>query len=546
MRKIHLAPISVALLTLIALALRFWRLGDMPLFADEAYYLLWAGRLAPAYFDHPAGVALLLRLSTALGDSEFDVRWLNALLSAACVPLSYAAGRRYVNLSGGLIAAAAVALAPVYVLTSRVVYPDALQYAFLLLNLLVLARVLTGRAGLRYWALFGITLALLTNVKLSGVFYLAALAVYVLLWRRELLREPGLWLAGAVALAGVTPLLGWNLAHGWAGVRWALYQGQGFGFAPIGLLARLAHAVSYHTVPAVLLASAAIAAHLANLRRGRGRESPQATASSVSEPKQGQVAAIQTKPARQETTSGSEPKRRHVAAIQAEPVRQAIMSAATLLALAAVFLLVPVLFSAADNPRNLGIGLLPLWPLAGLLFSGRRDLGRAAITFGLLAWLAIAGAGSAAALLGPTALPHSPAASAIRGDAAGWPVFAREFAPPEDSLIYAVDYSIAGQVSYYTGRSVYSSGGQFRIWGIPEATDLTVLSQGYIPPEVITGRLRSDFARVEGPLMWEYTDGALHKTVFIWQANGRTAPMAQVVEDLDYIALAREINKTLR
>ena len=34
-------------LILAALALRLWRLGAMPLFSDEAYYLLWVDRLAP-------------------------------------------------------------------------------------------------------------------------------------------------------------------------------------------------------------------------------------------------------------------------------------------------------------------------------------------------------------------------------------------------------------------------------------------------------------------------------------------------------------------
>lgn len=506
MRPSYRNSILVALLTLAALALRFWRLGDMPLFADEAYYLLWADRLAPAYFDHPAGIAILLRLSTVLGGSgEFGVRWLNAVLSALCVPLSYAVGRRYVNRAGGLIAAAAVALAPVYVLTGRVVYPDALQCTFLLLNLLALAQVLSARAGLRHWAWFGITLALLMNVRLSAAFYVAALALFVLLWRRDLLRQWGFWLTAAIALAGVTPLLGWNLVHGWAGVRWALDQGQGFGFAAAGLSARVTHAGSYHTVPAVLLAGTAAVAYLVR-----------------------------------------EPKRRRGAAIQTGPARQAAAAEVTFLALAAVFLLAPVLFSAADNPRNLGIGLLPLWPLAGLLFTDRRNLGWAALAVGLLAWLGVAGTGSAAALLGPTALPHSPAASAIRADAAGWREFARDFRTPETTLIYTVDYSIAGQVSYYTGRPVYSSGGQFRIWGIPEAADLTVLSQGYIPPEVITERLRADFARVEGPRVWEYTKGTLHKAVFIWQAAKRTAPMAQVVEDLDYFSLARETGNALR
>ncbi len=522
-RNIHRAPILVALLTLSALVLRFWRLGDMPLFADEAYYLLWAGRHAPAYFDHPAGVALLLRLSTLPGNSEFGVRWLNALLSTACVPLSYALGLRYVNQAGGIIAAAAVALAPATLLTGRVVYPDALLVTFLLLNLLALTPMLAGRARLQHWAWFGITLAWLLNVKLNAIFYAIALALFVLLWRRELLRQPGLWLAAGIALVGVSPLLSWNLGHDWAGVRWAFFQGQGFGFAPARLITRLAHAVSYHTAPAVLLAGTAVAAYLAHRRRPKGTWT-------------------HGKATQQAATSAPEPERRRSVAIQ----NRAATSGLDLLALAAVLLLAPVLLSAADNPRNLGVGLLLLWPLAGLLCSPRRNLGRTVLAVGLLAWLAVTGVGSAAALLGPTNLPHSPAAIEIRADAAGWPAFARDAALPGDSLLYAVDYSIAGQVSYYTGRPVYSSGGQFRIWGIPEAADLTVLSQGYIPPEMITERLRSDFARVNGPRMWEYREGTLRKTVFIWQVEGRRAPLAQVIEDLDYLSLAREASRMLR
>ena len=109
-------------LTLAALALRFWRLGAMPLFGDEAYYLLWADRLAPAYLDHPAGIAFLMKLSTTLlGRNELGVRWLNALLSTACVPLAYAVGRRYVSTLGGLFSRpSAVAFGPVYLITGRV------------------------------------------------------------------------------------------------------------------------------------------------------------------------------------------------------------------------------------------------------------------------------------------------------------------------------------------------------------------------------------------------------------------------------------------
>ena len=38
----------------------------IPLFPDEAYYWEWSRRLAPGYFDHPAGIALLIRFGGVL------------------------------------------------------------------------------------------------------------------------------------------------------------------------------------------------------------------------------------------------------------------------------------------------------------------------------------------------------------------------------------------------------------------------------------------------------------------------------------------------
>ena len=54
----------------------------LPLSADEAYYWLWSRYLAWGYYDHPPGVAFLIRLGTSLfGDTEFGVRASGLLLS---------------------------------------------------------------------------------------------------------------------------------------------------------------------------------------------------------------------------------------------------------------------------------------------------------------------------------------------------------------------------------------------------------------------------------------------------------------------------------
>ena len=540
MRSTRLHVTILAALTLAALALRFWRLGATPLFGDEAYYLLWADRLAPAYFDHPAGIAFLLKLSTLLGGrSELGVRWLNALLSTACVPLAYAVGRRYVSGSGGLIAAAAVAFGPVYVITGRVAYPDTLQAFLLLVNLLALAPLLEEHGTSWRWGWFGLTLALFLNVKLSSGFYGIALVVYVLGWRRDLLRQPGLWLAAGLAALGLIPAAGWNLAHDWGMVRWAIYQGRGFDLPQPGRRASLAHAWRYLTPPAGVLAGLAAATFLAAFT------------------------------ARILKTGWRLPGRsRRATGYPQGPV---------LLPLVAACLILPVVLSAANSPRNLGLGLLALWPLAGLAFPVRLETPAHEDTGSLPAYppprirrfvdtctcaalrrkcrcspirlfvflppcllLAVYGLGTAAALSAPTRLPHNIAAPAIRSDAAGWPEFARGFSPPATSLPLVVDYSIAGQIAHYCGCPIYSSAEQFRLWGIPDFSDLTVLSLTFIPPELITARLRGDFDRVSGPETWRYEGAEVDKSVYIWQAQGRRVSPSQVLDDLDYLRLAQQ------
>lgn len=515
-----LPPRSLALvaLTLAALGLRFWRLGAMPLFGDEAFYLLWADRLAPAYFDHPAGIAWLLKLSTLLGgQNELGVRWLNALLGTACVPLVYAVGRRYVSAWGGLIAAAAVAFGPVYVVTGRVVYPDALHAFLLLVNLLTLAPLFSGdRPSLWRWVWGGLALALLLNVKLSSGFYAIALGLYLLGWRRDLLRQPGLWLMAGVAGLGLLPIIGWNLAHDWAMIRWAIFQGQGFGLPQPGMRASLVHAWRVVTPPAVLLAGLAAATWLAaTIRQG----------------------------CRADATHGR---------LRAPAARNP-----ALLAVVGACLLLPILLSAADSPRNLGVGLLAVWPLAGLSLSRPDEPGglakpgplmylahAAGLLLGLV--LALYGVGTLAALLGPTRLPHNEASAAIRADAAGWPQFAREVSLSADRVLFAVDYSIAGQIAHYTGRPVYTAAQQFQMWGIPEFSDATVFAMSFIPPQLITDRLAEDFATVTGPETWTYAQDDVAKPVFIWRATGRRAAMEQVIADLDYLTLVRAARRPNR
>jgi uncharacterized membrane protein len=461
--------------------LRFWQLGELALIGDESYYWLWSRHLDWAYFDHPAGVALLTWLSTTLGGpSETGIRWLNALLGAGCIFWVWKLGRRMLSRQAGLFAALIVATGAPYLLTSRFVYTDALQLFLLLVNLYTFWRLVQQRPRPN-WATsgaFALTLALLLNTKYNAYLYVLALGLAVLVDHRHLLGEVRFWASIGLASLGLLPVILWNAAHDWVSIRWQLSH---LGFSLTGdhsLLGGAYHSLAYLTWPLVAVA-------LLGLWRVRN-------------------------------------------------------PAGRLLSLVALFLLLPVALSPANSPRNLSSGLVALVLLAGARLPKRLHSRRqvaVAVLFGLLAVAtAVYGLGTTVALSGPSSGPQSSVVSDIRRDAAGWRHLGPELAayPPP---VYALDYSIASQIWYYSGRPAYTSWGQYRIWGIPDLHDVTVAGLTYLSEDLVTDRLRQTFHSVSGPQLLTYDEWGATKQVRIWQADGALLDQATFLQQFDCLNL---------
>jgi 4-amino-4-deoxy-L-arabinose transferase-like glycosyltransferase len=474
-------PLGLALL--LGGALRFWRLGDLALIGDESYYWLWSRHLDWAYLDHPAGVALLTWLSTALGGGgESGIRWLNALLGLACIPLVYLVGQEMLSRRAGGVAALALAAGAPFVLTSRFVYTDAIQLFLLLLNLHWFWQMVSEQPGPRPAAAtaFGLSLALLFNTKYSAYLYCLALGAAVLLDHRHLLAERWIWPAGFLAAAGLAPVVAWNGAHDWISFRWQLsHAGLSLAGEP-SLLGSAFHILVYLSPPLVALALVGLGVVRCPAER--------------------------------------------------------------LLSLVAAFMLVPIALSPANSPRNLSTGLVALLLLAGARWpasQGQRTAGQrwAAIMLGAsLALTALYGLGTVANLFGTSRWPHSSAVGDIRQDAAGW----RELGPalaayPAPTL--ALDYSIASQIWYYGGRPAYTAWEQYRLWGIPAFQDATVVSLTYLPEELVTERLEDAFQSVEGPYRLLFEDLGAVKEARVWQAEGLRLDQETFLQRFDFLTL---------
>src|SRR5689334_2805635 len=139
--------------------------GTIPLFGDEAYYWEWSRRLAAGYFDHPPGIAILIRGGTALlGAVALGVRLMPVLAgfvaALACTGIAWRIGGEHSALRAAMIITCMPLAAAGLVLAT----PDSPLLATSAVGIYTLIRALqsppASRASLAWWAGTGVALGL--------------------------------------------------------------------------------------------------------------------------------------------------------------------------------------------------------------------------------------------------------------------------------------------------------------------------------------------------------------------------------------------------
>jgi mannosyltransferase len=189
------APLAVAGLTAAAFLLRL-RGMDQSLFGDELYTYAVATQpslddVVPALQHTENNPPLFYVLSWAaakLGDPTVWMRLPSLIAGTAVVPVMYVLGRRTVGRTAALLATAFIALGPFAIFYSS----EGRAYAtliFLVTLSTLLLLVALERGGWRWWIAYGVCAALVLYTHYTGLFPLAAQAIWALWTHRERLRE---------------------------------------------------------------------------------------------------------------------------------------------------------------------------------------------------------------------------------------------------------------------------------------------------------------------------------------------------------------------
>jgi hypothetical protein len=133
----------------------------------------------------------------------------------------------------GLWAWALLTTAPLMAAGGLIMSPDVVLTPLWLAAILCVVRGLGKREDKALcwgrWVAIGVLIGLGGLAKYSAALFYPLLGVYLLLWKREWLKAPQVWVSGVIALAFQLPVLIWNLQHDWVGVAHVLWQADGGG-----------------------------------------------------------------------------------------------------------------------------------------------------------------------------------------------------------------------------------------------------------------------------------------------------------------------------
>jgi len=196
----------------------------LPLFVDEAFYWQEGQHLAAAYSDLPGLTAWLTRLGVELGGHHvLAVRAPFLLLAAALPWLVARCAARAFDATTGWQAATLTTLMPLAGTLGVLALPDVPMAVAAVLCADAGARLLRGVDGRAATELaVGLAMGALSHYRFVGVIGVGLVALLWLSEGRRALRDARVWGALAFGALAWVPLLGWNLEHADAGLRFQL------------------------------------------------------------------------------------------------------------------------------------------------------------------------------------------------------------------------------------------------------------------------------------------------------------------------------------
>ncbi|MBN2384091.1 glycosyltransferase family 39 protein [bacterium] len=221
-REVRQTSLMIMLLLSVFLG-KLFILGLIDLAPQEALHWNRAMHLAPAYVDHPGGVAVLIRSTTAiLGHGEFGVRFGSFVCGLITMLFMYRIGKLLTGKRfGGYLSAFFINLLPFFWGNGILVFPDAPLMAAWSGAVYFFSKALSTDKD-RTWIAAGFFLGLAMFSKYTAIFLYGSIGLFFLLHYPGLglLRKRPPYLVILASIFPMLPLIMFEMGQNWSTFRY--------------------------------------------------------------------------------------------------------------------------------------------------------------------------------------------------------------------------------------------------------------------------------------------------------------------------------------
>lgn len=208
------------LLLLISFVIRAFLAAWHELGNDEVYYYTYALFPDWSHFDHPPMIGWMIQLFSLnlIFDSELFLRLSSVVLMTANTLIAYQIGKTIKDDRTGWYAALLyTGSVYAFVITGFMILPDTPQNFFWMISLWLMALTLKNNITnfQRDWLFvaIGFSIGLGMISKYTSVILWLGFGLYILVYQREWLRRPSLYLAVLLSSACLLPVIWWNMQN---------------------------------------------------------------------------------------------------------------------------------------------------------------------------------------------------------------------------------------------------------------------------------------------------------------------------------------------
>lgn len=240
----NLVPL-LALLFILILRLTF--ICFMGLMPQEAYYYFYSEHPALSYYDHPPGIAYMIRGFTYLfGQEVFVLKLAATVVTFATLIAFYYLCSCFLDQRHSMRAMALLLSTFMITILSLVSTPDVPLMLWWSLSLIALFQAIF-RGKNSYWVWSGIMMGLAFDSKYTALLLPVGVVLFLLLSPayRKLFYTPWLYICLAIFLITISPVIIWNWQHDFASFRFQsagrIHEVKGLHLNALGFLGTIGH-----------------------------------------------------------------------------------------------------------------------------------------------------------------------------------------------------------------------------------------------------------------------------------------------------------------